>query len=110
MIDADYPPHILGIESRGHRGRTDEIAEHHGKLPALGGVRGCLKGYGSRRLHRTEHGRRNGKGKRGHVNVIFDRRRRPVESHSRETANDPVGEADPRPPIASWAIESTLTF
>src|SRR5271170_1758732 len=49
MIDADYPPHILGIESRGHRGRTDEIAEHHGELPALGGVRGCLMGLSDRR-------------------------------------------------------------
>ena len=38
------------------------------------------------------------------ITVIPDRRlgvRRPVELHSRETADDPVGEADPSSPIAS---------
>ena len=45
--------HVLGIEPRRQRGRADEIAEHHRELPALGGVRGCLKGYGGRRLHRS---------------------------------------------------------
>ena len=53
MIGPDDPAHVLGIQPRGHRGRADEIAEHHCKLPALGGVRGCLKGHGGRRLHRS---------------------------------------------------------
>ena len=43
--------HVLGIEPRRQRGRADEIAEHHGELAALGGVRGRLKGHGGRRLH-----------------------------------------------------------
>ncbi len=38
MIGADDLAHVLGIEPRRHRGRTDEIAEHHGELAALGGV------------------------------------------------------------------------
>jgi hypothetical protein len=58
MIRADDPAHVLGIEPRRHRGRADEVAEHHGQLAALGGVRlGRIRCYRSfrRRLCR-EHG------------------------------------------------------
>ena len=33
---ADDLMHLFGIEARGKRRRADEIAEHHGQLPALG--------------------------------------------------------------------------
>ena len=45
--------HVLGIEPRRHRGRADEVAEHHGELAALGGVRGCLRGHGDCRFRRS---------------------------------------------------------
>ncbi|HKN29674.1 MAG TPA: hypothetical protein VJY34_18020 [Roseiarcus sp.] len=38
VIGGDDPAHVLGIEPGRYRGRADEIAEHHGQLPALGGV------------------------------------------------------------------------
>ena len=38
VIGPDDRPHVLGIEPRRHRGRADEIAEHHRQLPALGRV------------------------------------------------------------------------
>ena len=51
MIGADDLAHVLGIEPRRHRGRADEIAEHHGELAALGGVcrrRRCRYGAAAR--------------------------------------------------------------
>jgi hypothetical protein len=36
VIGGDDPAHVFGIEPRGERRRTDEIAEHDGQLPALG--------------------------------------------------------------------------
>ena len=45
MIAADDLAHVLRIEPRRHRGRTDEVAEHHGQLTALGGV-GLRRGLG----------------------------------------------------------------
>jgi hypothetical protein len=36
MIGADDLAQILGIEARGQRRRTNQIAEHHGQLPPLG--------------------------------------------------------------------------
>ena len=41
--------HVLGIEARGHRGRTDEIDEHHGQLAAFGVVVGGRFGAGGLR-------------------------------------------------------------
>ena len=38
MIAADDLAHVLRIEPRRYRGRTDEVAEHHGQLAAFGGV------------------------------------------------------------------------
>ena len=46
LVGADDPPHVLGIEPRRKRGRADEVGEHHGELPALGGV-GRLCGAGA---------------------------------------------------------------
>ena len=37
VIGGDDLAHILGIEPSRHRCRTDEIAEHHRQLTALGG-------------------------------------------------------------------------
>ena len=53
MIGADDPAHVLGIEPRRQRGRADEVAEHHGELAALGGVRRCWRGSGGCRLRRS---------------------------------------------------------
>jgi len=47
---------ILGIESRGERGRAGEIAEHHGQLPPLG-HRGHSN-IGNRRSLGAERGNR----------------------------------------------------
>ena len=44
----DDRTHVLGIEPSRHRGRTDEIAEHHGELTALRGV-GRLRHRGGAR-------------------------------------------------------------
>jgi hypothetical protein len=38
VIGGDNPAHIFRIEPRRHRGRTNEIAEHHSQLTAFGGV------------------------------------------------------------------------
>ena len=35
VVGADDLAQILGIEPRRQRGRADQIAEHHGELPAL---------------------------------------------------------------------------
>jgi len=35
MVGADDPAQILGIEPRGQRRRADQVAEHHGQVPAL---------------------------------------------------------------------------
>jgi hypothetical protein len=49
VIGPNDPAHVLGIETRGHRGRTHEIAKHHGQLSSLGGRLGCRtdRGVGS---------------------------------------------------------------
>ncbi len=39
MVGTDDLAQILGIEPRGQRRRADQIAEHHGQLPALRLVR-----------------------------------------------------------------------
>ena len=39
VIGGDDLVQILGIEPRGERSRTDQIAEHHAELPALGAYR-----------------------------------------------------------------------
>ena len=50
MIGADDLAHILGIEPRRHRGRADEVAEHHGELTALGdGVEALVRGSAASR-------------------------------------------------------------
>jgi hypothetical protein len=36
VVRADDRAHVLRIEPRRHRGRTDEVAEHDGQLAALG--------------------------------------------------------------------------
>jgi hypothetical protein len=36
VIRGDHVTQILGIEACGQRGRADQIAEHHGQLPAFG--------------------------------------------------------------------------
>jgi hypothetical protein len=46
VIGPDDPPHVLGIEPSRHRCRTYEIAEHHRKLTALGGVLRLRRGLG----------------------------------------------------------------
>jgi hypothetical protein len=38
VIGCDDSMHVLGVEPRGKRRRTHEIAEHDGELPALGGI------------------------------------------------------------------------
>ena len=53
VIGAHDLAHILWIESRRHRGRPDEVAEHHGELPAFGDVRKCLKRHGVCRFRRS---------------------------------------------------------
>jgi hypothetical protein len=57
MVSADDPAQILGIEPRGQRRRTDQIAEHHRQLSPLcfGGNRWRGLGQGLRRL-RPERG------------------------------------------------------
>jgi hypothetical protein len=59
IIGSDHLPHILGIEPSRHRCRTNEIAEYHCKLAALGGIlagsrRGGRTCEVRRRLRRTQ--------------------------------------------------------
>jgi hypothetical protein len=46
MIAPDDLAHVLGIEPRRKRRRTDEVAEHHSEMTALGDVRMGLRGHG----------------------------------------------------------------
>src|SRR5215469_16567385 len=39
MVAGDDLPHVFGIEASGESGRADEVAEHDGNLPALGGIK-----------------------------------------------------------------------
>src|SRR5262249_15309389 len=48
MVAGDDLPHVFGIEASGESGRADEVAEHDGNLPALGGVLGGPVGWRSR--------------------------------------------------------------
>ena len=41
LVSCDDATHVLGIETRRRRRRAHKIAEHDGKLAALGGGRGC---------------------------------------------------------------------
>jgi hypothetical protein len=47
VIRGDHVTQILGIEACRQRGRADQIAEHHGQLPAfgVGGRRGIGRCY-----------------------------------------------------------------
>ena len=58
LVAADDIAHVLGIEPRRQRGRADEIAEHHGELPALGGAlgRGWARRAGRRRTGESAGG------------------------------------------------------
>jgi hypothetical protein len=47
LIGANDLTHVLGIEPRRHRGRTDEIAEHNRELAALGNLRYRTEGGGA---------------------------------------------------------------
>ena len=62
LIGPDDFPHVLGIEPRRHRGRTDEIAEHDGELAALGGVGRARGNRIRRRRGRGLHNRGGGWG------------------------------------------------
>ena len=60
-IDGDNLAQILGIEPRGQCRRADQLAEHHGQLPALGGgwwcrcIAGC-RSFGDGRHRDAECG------------------------------------------------------
>jgi hypothetical protein len=90
LVRDDDIAQIFGVHPGGERGRSDEIAKHHGQLAALG-----LR-------------RRGGRGRRDQSRRQGDRRRDRCECRRRRVARLGEGRADKRQPLSAVVDRQAL--